>query len=106
MIKDMCASLRTQHFQIDLQCCTHYMKLEIAWILANLTFASDDVCVQLMTDQPKGEPAKLSPIVEFIASSLQGDMEMFDMIIWVIGNLVYSEDCAKIMLQLDFLTKV
>lgn len=93
--------LSTELTQRELVFVAYYMRLEIAWILANLTYTSNEVCYEMMVEGPQlqGIPRKLSCIVEFISSGLDGDMAMADLITFMLGNLSFDSDTSRLLLD-------
>jgi hypothetical protein len=73
------------------------MRLEVAWILANLTYASDEVCYELLTEGTN-EPRTLSCIVEFLKLGLSGNTDMLDLVSFTLSNLC-SEKFARTLLD-------
>lgn len=68
-VKDMIGMLLTEQTNPELAFIAYYIKLEMMWILANLMYASDDVCYEILTEGPPNDEGqrKLSPVVEFIS---------------------------------------
>ena len=44
--------LLVEHTHPDLVFVAYYMKLELTWIIANLTYGSDHLCLDILTDGP------------------------------------------------------
>jgi hypothetical protein len=78
------------------------MKLELTWILANLTYGSDQVCLDILTDGPINDIGhrKLSSVVEFLRKALEEDYAMKELVSHVFGNLMTSDfDITKMLLE-------
>lgn len=51
-VKEVINMLLVDQTHPELVCVAYYMKLELTWILANLVYANDKVCLELLTQGP------------------------------------------------------
>jgi hypothetical protein len=72
------------------------MRLECTWILANLTFSSDEPCLVILTDG-NDQTRKLSCVVEFLAKGLEADKPLVDLVTFVLGNLTFDLEITRIL---------
>jgi hypothetical protein len=101
-VQQMIEMLLVDQINPDLAFVAYYIKLEMMWILANLMYASDDVCFSILTEGPPNEEGqrKLSSVVKFISMALEGDIPMKDLVIHVLYNLtVIDFNISKMLLE-------
>ena len=94
--------LLVEHTHPDLVFVAYYMKLELTWIIANLTYGSDHLCLDILTEGPINDSGqrKLSSVVEFLSKALEGDNSMKELATHVYGNLMVSDfNIAKMLLE-------
>lgn len=65
------------------------MRLEISWILANLFYSSEQVCLDMLTEVRDGH-RKQSSIFEFMVRGLDGDSAMLDLTTFNFANLMHD----------------
>jgi hypothetical protein len=97
-LKELANILFTDQQSPDIKFAAYYMRLEVSWILANLFYTKEEVCMSILTELENGH-RKQSSIFEFLVRGLDGDMPLFDLTTFNISNLMSDRKPTELFLE-------
>lgn len=104
-LKELVRCLFVDQVSSDVMFAAYYMKLEVCWILANLFYSKEEVCMHILTDNENGQ-IKQSSIFEFLIRGLDGDMALLDLVTFNFANLVNDQGpCQFIVSQVNLISR-